>query len=317
MTFSRKQRPPSAEKLKASNTQEKELSLKKKDLYNRPITDIRPFTPFPLEEKRVYRNFNPMGHHYLSLKELTKSPESFRDYIPGDPPKLIDWRAYARTGELKVRQEIKPSQKKIGVFLDMSSSMAWPDEKTREQTNKREQSKIALGFKLGLHLAYQKTLIHHHVDFSLFGDQETRTIIRPSKNKLLYLEHLFDQTSEIPIEKFPQNEDLLKTYEKIYLISDLFQKPTRIPKTKQMTLLHLLSHLELEDSWLSQSSLYYHKGEKTKKTSGDHLLQKKNLKKKVEDWLGKKREEYKQQGHHYLLISNRSTLGEYLKGIRE
>jgi hypothetical protein len=53
----------------------------------------------------------------------------FRDYVPGDDLRHVDWRAYARTDQLKVRlfrEEISPS---LDIVLDVSPSMAVSEAK--------------------------------------------------------------------------------------------------------------------------------------------------------------------------------------------
>ena len=55
----------------------------------------------------------------------------FRDYVPGDDLRHVDWRAYARTDQLKVRlfrEEIAPS---LDIVIDLSASMAISDAKRR------------------------------------------------------------------------------------------------------------------------------------------------------------------------------------------
>lgn len=53
--------------------------------------------------------------------------QDFRDYVPGDDPRRIDWMAYGRTGKLIVRlfrEEVSPF---FDIIVDTSSSMALPD----------------------------------------------------------------------------------------------------------------------------------------------------------------------------------------------
>jgi uncharacterized protein (DUF58 family) len=50
--------------------------------------------------------------------------QDFRGYVPGDDPRHVDWRAYARTDELQVRlfrEEVAPT---LDVVADLSASMA-------------------------------------------------------------------------------------------------------------------------------------------------------------------------------------------------
>lgn len=53
--------------------------------------------------------------------------QDFRDYVPGDDPRRIDWLAYARTDRLVVRlfrEEVSPF---LDLIIDTSASMALPD----------------------------------------------------------------------------------------------------------------------------------------------------------------------------------------------
>lgn len=55
----------------------------------------------------------------------------FREYVPGDDPRHIDWRGYARTDKLHVRlfrAEVSPH---LDVVLDLSASMG--STPTKEQ----------------------------------------------------------------------------------------------------------------------------------------------------------------------------------------
>lgn len=57
--------------------------------------------------------------------------QDFRDYVPGDDPRRIDWLAYGRTGRLVVRlfrEEVSPF---FDVVVDTSSSMALEDGRKR------------------------------------------------------------------------------------------------------------------------------------------------------------------------------------------
>jgi uncharacterized protein (DUF58 family) len=55
----------------------------------------------------------------------------FRDYVPGDDPRRVDWGAYARTDQLKVRlyrEEVAPA---LDLCVDVSASVAATAEKER------------------------------------------------------------------------------------------------------------------------------------------------------------------------------------------
>ena len=53
----------------------------------------------------------------------------FRDYVPGDDLRHVDWRAYARTDQLKVRLFREETSPSLDVIVDLSPSMAVSEAK--------------------------------------------------------------------------------------------------------------------------------------------------------------------------------------------
>ncbi|GAB3996079.1 DUF58 domain-containing protein [Spirosoma daeguense] len=49
--------------------------------------------------------------------------EQFRHYVPGDDPKRIDWKLFAKTGHHLVRESATESNQQIRFLLDLSGSM--------------------------------------------------------------------------------------------------------------------------------------------------------------------------------------------------
>ena len=49
----------------------------------------------------------------------------YRAYTPGDDPKLVDWRAYARLGRLYLKQYEEERSRTITLLVDSSASMDW------------------------------------------------------------------------------------------------------------------------------------------------------------------------------------------------
>jgi uncharacterized protein (DUF58 family) len=61
--------------------------------------------------------------------------QDFRDYVPGDDPRRIDWMSYARTGEMIVRlyrEEVSPF---FDIVVDTSASMALDDGRKGDLTH--------------------------------------------------------------------------------------------------------------------------------------------------------------------------------------
>ncbi len=54
--------------------------------------------------------------------------EQYRHYQPGDDPKRIDWKLYARTGKHQVRESATESSLHIRFLLDLSGSMNYTEQ---------------------------------------------------------------------------------------------------------------------------------------------------------------------------------------------
>ncbi len=54
--------------------------------------------------------------------------EQYRHYAPGDDPKRIDWKLYARTGKHQVRESATESSLHLRFLLDLSGSMNYAEE---------------------------------------------------------------------------------------------------------------------------------------------------------------------------------------------
>ena len=57
----------------------------------------------------------------------------YRGYQPGDEPRRVDWKLYARAGKLFVRQSEREAPLTIWLLLDASASMAQADRATPQQ----------------------------------------------------------------------------------------------------------------------------------------------------------------------------------------
>ncbi|MBD2704112.1 DUF58 domain-containing protein [Spirosoma sp. BT702] len=55
--------------------------------------------------------------------------EQFRHYVPGDDPKRIDWKLFAKTGHHLVRESATESNQQIRLLLDLSGSMNYAEGK--------------------------------------------------------------------------------------------------------------------------------------------------------------------------------------------
>ena len=91
------------------------------------LSSLDPFDLMNLSYKGKSHSVSFHGSYELNLKSSTRSPDSGRKYVKGDPLRMIDWKAYARSNQLIVRETARESSVHVGLFCCLEESMFWPD----------------------------------------------------------------------------------------------------------------------------------------------------------------------------------------------
>jgi len=82
-----------------------------------------------LEGYRLVRQRPVFGHPGGILRSLQKGGAvefaDYREYTPGDEPRRVDWRAYARLRRLYVKEFLDERQQTTLLLIDASASMDW------------------------------------------------------------------------------------------------------------------------------------------------------------------------------------------------
>lgn len=60
----------------------------------------------------------------------------YRNYVPGDDFRLVDWNAYARLERFFLKLFVEEQDLTVHFLIDISSSMNWPQESTGQSTHK-------------------------------------------------------------------------------------------------------------------------------------------------------------------------------------
>ncbi len=123
-----------------------------------------------------------------------------RPYQPGDEPRLVDWRAYARFGRLYLKQHEEERARTVTILVDVSASMDWGDAVPSEAAHGdggRAQSQAHKG-RFARQLAAALTWIalsrHDAVAISILADGEARRL--PPVSNLAGVGVCFGQLAE-------------------------------------------------------------------------------------------------------------------------
>lgn len=147
----------------------------------------------------------------------------FREYDPSDDLKDIDWKAYARTEKLYVRQFEEEKTLTTHILLDASKSMDYPENGT---------SKFEYAAMLAAGYAYMVTRYNDRFAISTFT-QEVE-INKPSRGRKNLLRTI-DRLTELEIAGGTSIEEAVLKYSRaiksrslVILISDFLQEPQAI-----------------------------------------------------------------------------------------
>lgn len=89
------------------------------------------------------------GAHTARLTGSSLEFADYRNYVPGDDVRNVDWNVYGRTGRLYLKQFEEEQDLDVSILVDVSASMRWSPEGTSASSEK-----LALAGRLAAAVAY-------------------------------------------------------------------------------------------------------------------------------------------------------------------
>ncbi|MBP6218244.1 MAG: DUF58 domain-containing protein [Oligoflexales bacterium] len=280
------------------------------------------------------------GSHLLPLKQSSRSPEFSRPYAPGDPLRMIDWKAYARTDQLIVREERKEARIKIFVLVAYSPSMLWP----HSDLNLTGPSKWEIAMRIALHLLF----FHHRLgdEIGLALCQQT-----PGGEALWFLKprttmdilRAFDVLKSKKFENvLPQELGCFLSEEKdhsylrshppetFYWVGDLIEiQPFSSPfyqktqekssgsRAKTLQVYHTLSQRELDLEWMDGGTCYfYSEAAREKENFGSDLKDGVYYQDLLHTWQKQISSIFFDKGCPYFLVTEETALSLYMSSLK-
>jgi uncharacterized protein (DUF58 family) len=165
------------------------------------------------------------GLHRSPFKGFSVEFAEYRQYTPGDDPRHIDWKVFARSDRYYVKEFEEETNLHCHILLDLSGSMAGTSGKAVPE---QRLSKFDYATYLAASLAYFIFMQRDAVGFIAY-DQDIRLNI-PAKVRPGHLHHILldleklrpgDNSKEHP-QLLHQVADNLRRKGMVILISDLF-----------------------------------------------------------------------------------------------
>lgn len=187
------------------------------------------------------------GLHQSPMLGMSVDFAAHRAYMPGDDVRRIDWRVYARTDRLYVKEFEADTNANLHLVLDISKSMDFGSG----AVTKLEYAKY-----LAASLAYVSMRQHDRIGLITF-DEDIVEVIPPSIKHFNVVLHSLDRlqaggSSEYlgPLERIGES---LRRRSLVVLISDLYAAPEQLLtainqlryRGNDLIVFHLLDPLEL------------------------------------------------------------------------
>lgn len=236
-------------------------------------------------------------------------PEVSRNYLAGDPVRLIDWRAYARTDQLLINQTPQTANCRVKITVSCPPAMCWPVD------GKTEKLEIAL--RIALHLAFAHCQNLDSVTLLLDDNSQLYQRQIQRRDEVLELYSAVDNrySCQQLIDSFFVPANNLTPMEICYGLGDGFSSNYQKFFAKRTTnsiacFFHTLSSLELTSEWLDRHTTYY---EGKHKLFGNSL--KENFDRQLHDWQQSIEDTCRQLSCSYLQVTEMTAIDSYLSFI--
>ncbi len=160
------------------------------------------------------------GMHRSPFHGFSVEFAEHREYVPGDDLRYVDWKVFAKTDKVYLKQYEEETNLACYLLLDTSESM-------RYKSDQAALSKLEYAQCIAASLAHLTLRQQDSVGLVTF-DQEIRTLLRPSGNpsQLKQMAHVMDEThAERKTATGPIFHDLAERLKKrgvVVILSDLF-----------------------------------------------------------------------------------------------
>lgn len=267
-----------------------------------------------LRARRVVEGF-VSGLHKSPYKGFSVEFADHRQYVPGDDMRHLDWRAYAKTDRLLIKEYEVETNLRTHLLLDCSGSMAYPEHGGTDRMTKWEYAATAAASLAHL-------LIHQQdgVGLTLF-DQSIRRQL-PVSTKQAALTGIIRAIEETtPSERtdvravFRYLADRIPQRGMVVLISDLLTDFDGIVDglerirfgRHEVLVLHVMDHDELEFPFTDQT-LFEGMEEAGVEVRTDPQSLRQSYLEAVRDFLGRIRGACLNHGIDYALLSTADPL---------
>lgn len=277
---------------------------------------------------RFFKNSLRMqGSLQMSLRRPSRVADFSRQYIPGDPVNRIDWKAFARSDQLILREKRDEACAQILIFIDLAPSMFWPSKNHIEKID-LPPTKFEIAVRLACHLAVSHLSVGDQVVMALSQDISpviTHEMTARSPGDILSLfTHLRDEafSSDALVSFFSKGQKINKKIDTGYLISDglsypIMKNPVICANPSLHCFLHVLSSLETDVLWVADDWVYFDEYQESKEYFGRYLKDQNHYLKSLFHWMASLRVQINKNNGWYMNITDQTALLAYARFLEQ
>jgi hypothetical protein len=299
-----------------------------------------PFDP------RVKSSMRLQGNLTMLLRRPSRTPEHAKPYVPGDPVQFIDWKVFARTDQLTLREHRDEAASHVVLITDFSESMHWPE------SNSQHPMKSEIAVRLAAWLAATHVTMGDRVSWfgidggrathlldspvvGFFGPQSTQDLVAMFELNLKRLVEGFKEQMANRLQEQFKNMNLRDLFhqqriDSFWILSDgigsgvesqwdqlINIKMDPLLDRKKMSFIHVLSELELEPSWVNADVCYVDQLPERIEYLGKHLLSDGAIWNEITRWRQGVESKSQAVGWKYFVATPWTPVDLFLKFIAE
>ena len=287
------------------------------------IDQLHPLDQDSPEFKQLKQQVRVHGSMQTALRKPSRTPDYSRNYVPGDPLNVLDWRSFAKNDQLIVRERRDEACAVVDIVVDLSESMDWPLPGHVPRVGRLPCRKVEVAIRLALHLASSHLAVGDVVHLWC-GRGDSGTFSKSHYYKPSSLTDLIGVFSSLARERFSLHgvDGFFSgsfvessTTDFTFVISDMLSCPDTIldigHRNRGGCLLHTLSSLELSTEWMNPDDVYFDDHLASKEYTGRQLAHDDVLAKEIHSWSTQLQKQVENMGWKYVLLSDLTRIVVY------
>lgn len=275
------------------------------------LSELEPGWTEEPSDSRKKTSMRMQGSLRMSLLRVGKNPENSRKYVFGDPVSMIDWKAFARTDNLIVREQRDEASARVVVVFDCGPTMRWPVAGNTQNAI----SKAELAIRIGLWLAHTHLVLGDSVECWWRGDMDLpdrRWRPRSPADVITVFEVLSKDVVTLGPQFFTPTPWMDQKCDTLWLLTDgldgwntdVLLESSRLPR-----LIHTVSSLEHDLSWMEDDTCYLERIPVRKDFMGRQLKTGTAYQDRFKSWCDSWRHTLRRAGGDYFLATDKTPVG--------